>query len=60
MTAKGNTRQEILDAALELFSVQGFEATSISQLDPQGLAVQPLWEQAGHSGHAAGNHPGGV
>lgn len=32
MTAKGNTRQEILDAALELFSVQGFEATSISQL----------------------------
>lgn len=32
MTAKGNTRQKILDAALELFSVQGFEATSISQL----------------------------
>ena len=32
MTAKGNTRQEILDAALELFSAQGYEATSISQL----------------------------
>lgn len=32
MTARGNTRQEILDAALELFSVQGYEATSISQL----------------------------
>lgn len=32
MTAKGNTKQEILDAALELFSVQGYEATSISQL----------------------------
>ena len=27
-----NTKQEILDAALELFSVQGFEATSISQI----------------------------
>lgn len=32
MTAKGSTKQEILDAALELFSVQGYEATSISQL----------------------------
>ena len=32
MAAKGNTKQEILDAALELFSVQGYEATSISQL----------------------------
>lgn len=29
---KGNTKQEILEAALNLFSVQGFEATSISQL----------------------------
>ena len=32
MTAKGTTEQGILDAALELFSVQGYEATSISQL----------------------------
>ena len=32
MPTKGNTRQEILDAALELFSVQGYEATSISQI----------------------------
>lgn len=32
MTERGNTKQEILDAALELFSVQGYEATSISQL----------------------------
>ena len=32
MTAKGTTKQEILDAALELFSVQGYEATSVSQL----------------------------
>lgn len=29
---RGNTRQEILGASLELFSVQGFEATSISQI----------------------------
>ena len=32
MQEKGNTKQEILDAALQLFSVQGYEATSISQL----------------------------
>ena len=32
MTERANTKQEILDAALELFSVQGYEATSISQL----------------------------
>ena len=29
---RGNTKKEILDAALELFSVQGFEATSIAQI----------------------------
>ena len=29
---RGNTKQEILDASLELFSIQGFEATSISQI----------------------------
>ena len=29
---RGNTKQEILEAALELFSVQGFEATSIARL----------------------------
>ena len=29
---RGNTKQEILVASLELFSVQGFEATSISQI----------------------------
>ena len=28
----GNTKQEILEASLDLFSVQGFEATSISQI----------------------------
>ena len=32
MISKGSTKQEILDAALQLFSVQGYEATSISQL----------------------------
>lgn len=29
---RGNTKREILNAALDLFSVQGFEATSISQI----------------------------
>lgn len=29
---RGNTKQEILAASLELFSVQGFEATAISQI----------------------------
>ena len=29
---RGNTKQQVLEAALELFSVQGFEATSISQI----------------------------
>ena len=29
---RGNTKQAILEASLELFSVQGFEATSISQI----------------------------
>ena len=29
---RGNTKKEILNAALDLFSVQGFEATSISQI----------------------------
>ena len=29
---RGNTKQEILEASLELFSAQGFEATSISQI----------------------------
>lgn len=29
---RGNTKQDILHAALHLFSVQGFEATSVSQI----------------------------
>lgn len=29
---KGNTKREILNAALDLFSTQGYEATSISQI----------------------------
>ncbi|MGN0504529.1 MAG: TetR/AcrR family transcriptional regulator [Ruminococcus sp.] len=29
---RGNTKQEILESSLDLFSVQGFEATSISQI----------------------------
>ena len=41
---RGNTKQEILEAALELFSVQGFEATSISQLaDAVGIRKASLY-----------------
>lgn len=29
---KGNTKQEILDAALDLFSTKGYEATSVSEI----------------------------
>ena len=29
---KGNTKQEILEMALDMFSVKGYEATSISQI----------------------------
>ena len=29
---KGNTKREILSAALDLFSEQGFESTSLSQI----------------------------
>ena len=32
MAEKGNTKQEILAAALDLFSTQGFEATSMQQI----------------------------
>lgn len=32
MAEKGNTKQEILEAALDLFSAQGFEATSMQQI----------------------------
>lgn len=35
---KGNTKEQILEASLDLFSVKGYEATSISQIaDAVGL-----------------------
>ncbi|MDD6263389.1 MAG: TetR/AcrR family transcriptional regulator [Clostridiales bacterium] len=41
---RGNTKQEILRAALELFSVQGFEATSVSQIaDAVGIRKASLY-----------------
>lgn len=41
---KNNTKQEILAAALDLFSVQGFEATSISQIaDAVGIRKASLY-----------------
>ena len=29
---RGNTKEQILEVALDLFSVQGYEATSIAQI----------------------------
>ena len=41
---RGNTKQEILAASLHLFSVQGFEATSISQIaDAVGIRKASLY-----------------
>ena len=41
---RGNTKQELLKASLELFSVQGFEATSISQIaDAVGIRKASLY-----------------
>lgn len=41
---RGNTKREILEAALELFSVQGFEATSIAQItDAVGIRKASLY-----------------
>lgn len=41
---KGNTKQEILEAALDLFSTQGFEATSVLQIaDAVGIRKASLY-----------------
>ena len=41
---KSNTREEILEAALDLYSVNGYEATSISQLaDAVGIRKASLY-----------------
>ena len=41
---KGNTRDEILEVALDLFSVNGYEATSISQIaDAVGIRKASLY-----------------
>lgn len=41
---KGNTRDEILNVALDLFSVNGYEATSISQIaDAVGIRKASLY-----------------
>ena len=40
---KGNTKDQILEVALDLFSVRGYEATSISQIaDAVGLRKASL------------------
>ena len=41
---RGNTKQEIIEAALDLFSAQGFEATSVSQIaDAVGIRKASLY-----------------
>jgi AcrR family transcriptional regulator len=41
---RGNTKREILNASLDLFSTQGFEATSISQIaDRVGIRKASLY-----------------
>ena len=41
---RGNTKQAILESSLELFAVQGFEATSISQIaDAVGIRKASLY-----------------
>ena len=41
---RGNTKQEILEASLDLFSVYGFEATSVSQIaDAVGIRKASLY-----------------
>ena len=41
---KSNTKQEILEAALDLFSVQGFKATSVSQIaDAVGIRKASMY-----------------
>ena len=43
-----STKQKILDAALELFSVQGFEATSVSQIaDEVGIRKASVYSHFG-------------
>lgn len=44
MIEKGNTKQLILETALEMFSVQGYEATSISQIaDAVGIRKASMY-----------------
>lgn len=45
---KGNTKQEILETALDLFSVKGYEATSISQIaEAVGIRKASLYSHFG-------------
>ena len=46
---KGSTREQILEAALDLFAVNGYEATSISQLaDAVGHRKASLYTNFGN------------
>lgn len=44
MAEKGNTREMILETALELFSIRGYEATSVSQIvDAVGIRKASMY-----------------
>lgn len=48
MTEKGNTKREILDVSLDLFSTQGYEATSVSQIaEAVGIRKASLYSHFG-------------
>ena len=48
MSERSNTKQEILKTALDLFSVQGYEATSISQIaEAVGIRKASLYSHFG-------------
>ena len=54
---KNNTKQAMLDTALELFSVQGFEAASVAQIaDAVGIRKASVYSRFGSKPGALAFH----
>lgn len=54
---KNNTKQAMLDTALELFSVQGFEAASVAQIaDAVGIRKASVYSHFGSKPGALAFH----